>query len=67
MSFRGLTLVAADTAHPGIEYEAAWGDVAALAGHDLPWWPDLLRLPHLIRAWQPGAPAAVVEVPANNE
>lgn len=30
MSFRGL--VAADTAHPGTEYEAAWGDVAALAG-----------------------------------
>ncbi|MET8394606.1 hypothetical protein ABZV59_22230 [Streptomyces anthocyanicus] len=26
----------------------------------------LLRLPHLIRAWQPGATAAVVEVPTKN-
>ncbi|MFE1190121.1 hypothetical protein [[Kitasatospora] papulosa] len=66
MSFRGPALVAADTAHPGIEYEADWGDAAALAGHDLPWWPDLLRLPHLIRQWKPGAPAAVLEVPANS-
>ncbi|MEU6363202.1 MULTISPECIES: hypothetical protein [Streptomyces] len=32
MSFHGPALVAADTAHPGIEYEADWGDVAALAG-----------------------------------
>ncbi|MEU2440203.1 hypothetical protein ABZ595_29095 [Streptomyces rubradiris] len=66
ISFRGPALVAADTAHPGIEYEADWGDVAALAGQDLPWWPALLRLPHLIREWKPGAPAAVVEVPAND-
>lgn len=65
MSFRGPSLVAADTAHPGIEYEADWGDVAALAGQDLPWWPHLLRLPQLIREWKPGAPAAVVEVPPN--
>ncbi|WJV51763.1 hypothetical protein [Streptomyces flavofungini] len=65
MGFHGPALVAADTAHPGIEYEASWGNVAALAGHDLPWWPDLLRLPQLIRQWQPGAPAAVAEVPPN--
>ncbi|MFF9585329.1 hypothetical protein [Streptomyces achromogenes] len=58
-SFRGPALVAADTAHPGIEYEADWGDVAALTGQNLPWWPALLRLPHLIREWKPGAPAAV--------
>ncbi|MEV6165612.1 hypothetical protein AB0L71_27610 [Streptomyces sp. NPDC052052] len=46
MRFRGPALVPADTAHPGIEYEADRGDVASLAGHDLPWWPDPLRLPH---------------------
>ncbi|MFF5131007.1 hypothetical protein ACFY41_29300 [Streptomyces syringium] len=66
MGLRGPALVAADTAHPGIEYEASWGDVAALAGQVLPWWPDLLRLPRVIRQWQPGARAAVVEVPAND-
>ncbi|MET9760046.1 hypothetical protein ABZ016_13470 [Streptomyces sp. NPDC006372] len=66
MGFHGPALVAADIAHPGIEYEADWGDVATLAGQDLPWWPDLLRLPQVIREWQPGAPAAVVEVPAND-
>ncbi len=65
MGITGPALVAADTAHPGIEYEAGWGDVAALAGQPLPWWPDLLRLPELIREWKPGAPAAVVQVPAN--
>lgn len=32
----------------------------------LPWWPDLLRLPSVIREWKPGAQAAVVEVPANH-
>lgn len=26
-----------------------WGDVAALVGQALPWWPDRLRLPPLIR------------------
>jgi hypothetical protein len=61
MSFRGPALVAADTAHPGIEYEVDWGDVATLARQDLPWWPELLRLPQLIREWKPGAPVVVVE------
>ncbi|WP_367140694.1 MULTISPECIES: hypothetical protein [Streptomyces] len=61
----GPALVAADIARPGIEYEASWGDVAALVGQVLPWWPDLLRLPRVIRQWEPGAQAAVVEVPAN--
>ncbi|MFB6807643.1 hypothetical protein [Streptomyces sp. NPDC056387] len=61
----GPALVAAEVAHPRIEYEAEWGDVAALAGQDLPWWPERLRLPELIRAWKPGSPAAVVEVPAH--
>lgn len=32
----------------------------------MPWWPDPLRLPNLIREWKPGAQAAVVEVPAND-
>ncbi|MER5586552.1 hypothetical protein ABT090_33630 [Streptomyces asoensis] len=66
MGFRGPALVAADTTHPGIEYEASWGDVAALVGQELPWWPDLLRLPSVIREWKPEAQAAVVEVPAND-
>lgn len=65
MSFTGPALVAADTAHPGIEYEAEWGDVAALAGQALPWWPHLLRLPQLISTWAPGAPRAAAEVPPN--
>ncbi|WP_331721351.1 hypothetical protein [Streptomyces sp. NBC_00212] len=65
MGIRGPSLVAADTAHPGIEYEADWSDVAALAGQDLPWWPGTLRQAPLIRQWQPGSPAAVVEVPAS--
>ncbi|MFE0580208.1 hypothetical protein [Streptomyces sp. NPDC058874] len=66
MGFSGPALVAADTAHPGIEYEASWGDVAALAGQVMPWWPDLLRLSSLIREWKPGAQAAVAEIPAND-
>lgn len=66
MGLSGPALVAADTAHPGIEYEAGWGKVAALVGQMLPWWPDLLRLPSVIREWKPGAQAAVVEVPAND-
>ncbi|MEW5631201.1 hypothetical protein AB1388_32330 [Streptomyces hydrogenans] len=66
MGLSGPALVAADTAHPGIEYEAGWADVAAYVGQVLPWWPDLLRLPSLIRAWEPGSPAAVAEVPAND-
>ncbi|MFD7163733.1 hypothetical protein [Streptomyces violascens] len=66
MGIRGPALVAADTARPGIEYEADWSDVAALAGQDLPWWPGTLRLAQLIRQWQPGSPATVVEVPASN-
>ncbi|MCF3143765.1 hypothetical protein [Streptomyces platensis] len=65
MGITGPALVAADTAHPGIEYEAGWGDVVALAGQPLPWWPDLLRLPELIREWKPGSPAAVAQVPSN--
>ncbi len=48
MSFIGPALVAADTAHQGIEYEAEWGDVAALAGQARPWWLYLLRLPQRI-------------------
>ncbi|MFG2961606.1 hypothetical protein ACGF5O_48840 [Streptomyces sp. NPDC048291] len=67
MGFTGPALVAADTAHPDIEYEASWGDVAALAGTDLPWWPDLLRLPQVIRLWQPGTKATVVAVPPNEQ
>lgn len=66
MGFGGPALVAADTAHPGIEYEAGWGDVAAYVGQAMPWWPDLLRLSHLIREWKPGAQAAVVKVPPND-
>nr|MDT0521284.1 hypothetical protein [Streptomyces sp. DSM 41633] len=61
----GPALVAAEVAHPRIEYEAEWGDVAALAGQALPWWPERLRLPELIRAWKPGSPAAVADVPPN--
>ncbi|MER5781314.1 hypothetical protein ABT104_06230 [Streptomyces mobaraensis] len=64
ISFSGPALVATDTAHPTIEYEAQWGVVAQLAGQDLPWWPGLLRSAELIRQWQPGAPALVAEVPA---
>ncbi|MFI1502611.1 hypothetical protein [Streptomyces platensis] len=66
MGFTGPALVAADIAHPGIEYEAEWGHVAALAGQALPWWPYLLRLPELIREWKPGAAAVVAQVPSNN-
>lgn len=62
----GPALVAADTAHPSIEYEAAWGHVAALAGQPLPWWPSLLRLPQLITKWRPGTSAITVEVPADD-
>ncbi len=60
-------LVASDTAYPDIEYEAAWGTVTALAGQPLPWWPRLLRLPQLIRAWHPGAPPIVAEVPPGDD
>ncbi|MFB6931305.1 hypothetical protein [Streptomyces chartreusis] len=66
MGIAGPALVAADIARPPIEYEANWGDVAALAGQALPWWPDLLRIPRVIREWKPGAQVAVVEVPAND-
>lgn len=65
MSFTGPALVAADTVRPRIEYEVEWGRVAALAGQKLPWWPELLRLPALIRQWKPGAPAAAAQVPPN--
>ncbi|MGW7551900.1 hypothetical protein [Streptomyces rimosus] len=64
MSFTGPALVAADTAHPGIEYEAEWGALF-LVGQALPWWPYLLRLTQLINKWEPGAPRAVAEVPPN--
>ncbi|MFI1441819.1 hypothetical protein [Streptomyces fructofermentans] len=66
MGLGGPALVAADTAHPDIEYEAGWDDVATYVGQVLPWWPDLLRLPSLIRAWKPGAQVAMVEIPAND-
>ncbi|MCY0922829.1 hypothetical protein OS965_32595 [Streptomyces sp. H27-G5] len=66
MGRRGPALVAADIAHPSIEYEASWGDVTALAGQVLPWWPALLRLPEVIRHWTPGAAEVVVEVPADD-
>ncbi|MFI5945575.1 hypothetical protein ACIBCB_35760 [Streptomyces uncialis] len=66
MGFGGPALVAADTSHPGIEYEASWGDVAAYVGQMLPWWPGLLRVASVIREWTPGARAAVVEIPAND-
>ncbi|WP_329467935.1 hypothetical protein [Streptomyces sp. NBC_01431] len=66
IGFTGPALIASDTAHPAIEYEAEWGDVAALAGQALPWWPNLLRLPRLIRTWQPGTPAAIADVPPND-
>lgn len=66
MGVHGPALVAADPARPGIEYEASWGDVAALVGQVLPWWPDLLRLPRIIREWKPGVQATVVEVPFND-
>ncbi len=59
-------LVASDTARPDIEYEAAWEKVAALAGQPLPWWPRLLRLPRLIRAWEPGTPPTVTKVPSDD-
>ncbi|WP_372412099.1 hypothetical protein [Streptomyces luteireticuli] len=65
VGFSGPALVAADTAHPAIEYEAQWGVVAQLAGQDLPWWPDLLRSARIIRQWHPGAPALVAEVSAS--
>ncbi|AXU16848.1 hypothetical protein [Streptomyces clavuligerus] len=66
VGFGGPALVAADTAHPGIEYEAGWDDVTAYVGEALPWWPDLLRSSRLIREWKPGAQAAVAEIPAND-
>ncbi|MFJ4674046.1 hypothetical protein [Kitasatospora purpeofusca] len=59
----GPALVAADTAQPGIEYEAQWGIVADLVGQSLPWWPGLLRRPEVIRQWRPGAAAVVADVP----
>ncbi|MGW5353392.1 hypothetical protein ACWERV_23135 [Streptomyces sp. NPDC004031] len=62
----GPALVAADTAHPGIEYEASWGVVADLVGQKLPWWPPLLRLTSLIRSWKPGTAPAVVEAPVGD-
>ncbi|MFF3631913.1 hypothetical protein [Streptomyces sp. NPDC002164] len=36
MGFAGPALVAADTAHRGIEYEAGWDDVATYVGQVLP-------------------------------
>ncbi|MET8624672.1 hypothetical protein ABZW30_13100 [Kitasatospora sp. NPDC004669] len=62
----GPALIAADTAQPGIEYEARWGRVADLAGQSLPWWPDLLRRPEVIRLWEPGSPAVVADVLADD-
>ncbi|MFJ1869418.1 hypothetical protein ACIOD1_33015 [Streptomyces sp. NPDC088097] len=67
VGFRGPALVAADTAHPAIEYEASWGDVGELVGQVLPWWPGLLRQSTLIREWRPGAAPTEVEVPANDD
>ncbi|MGW6880208.1 hypothetical protein ACWGEU_08070 [Streptomyces goshikiensis] len=61
----GPALVAAEVAHPRIEYEAEWGVVVALAGQALPWWPELLRTSEMIRMWKPGSPAAVAAVPPN--
>ncbi|GAA2793191.1 hypothetical protein GCM10010441_18040 [Kitasatospora paracochleata] len=62
----GPALVAADTAHPRIEYEAQWGRVADLAGQSLPWWPRLLCRPDVIRQWAPGSPAVVAAVPVDD-
>ncbi|MCX5078879.1 hypothetical protein OHA84_37360 (plasmid) [Streptomyces sp. NBC_00513] len=67
VGFRGPALVAADTAHPAIEYEASWGDVGELVGQVLPWWPGLLRQSTLIREWRPGAAPTEVEVLANDD
>ncbi|MEU6680990.1 hypothetical protein [Streptomyces sp. NPDC046925] len=62
----GPALVATDVTRPRIEYEARWGVAATLAGHELPWWPHLLRLPHVIRQWQPGAATTIAKVPSND-
>ncbi|MCF3105457.1 hypothetical protein IPZ58_28270 [Streptomyces roseoverticillatus] len=67
LGISGPALIAADTAHPAIEYEARWGVVARLAGQHLPWWPHLLRRPQIIRQWHPGAPALTVEVPSSDQ
>ncbi|MER8193493.1 hypothetical protein ABTY00_05930 [Streptomyces microflavus] len=66
MGLGGPALVAADTAHPAIEYEAGWDKVTAYTGQVMPWWPDALRLPSLIREWKPGAQPSTVETPAND-
>ncbi|MFC1436052.1 hypothetical protein ACEZDB_36005 [Streptacidiphilus sp. N1-3] len=64
----GPGLIACDVAQPTIEYEADWPRVAQLAGQALPWWPDLLRHPDLIRAWRPDAgPAVASPLPSADE
>ncbi|MGW7064943.1 hypothetical protein ACWGHM_41535 [Streptomyces sp. NPDC054904] len=67
VGLRGPALIAADTAHPAIEYEASWGDIGELVGQVLPWWPSLLRQAPLIREWKPGVAPVEIEVPANDD
>jgi hypothetical protein len=41
-------------------YSATWQQVGAILGTTVPFWYQLLRDPDTIKAWRPGAPAAIV-------
>lgn len=48
------------TAEPGTgsgwtNFGARWSDLVRVLGQPAPYWPYMLRIPHLIRAWEPGA------------
>lgn len=58
----GPALRAINTATPDTETDLRWADLARVLGQPMPYWPLPLRLPDLIRAWQPGA--APVTAPA---
>lgn len=51
------------TAQPGNltewnDFGVEWTDLARALGQPAPYWPYMLRVPTLIAAWKPGAPAA---------
>ncbi|WP_344681403.1 hypothetical protein [Saccharopolyspora taberi] len=48
------------TAEPGAQpdwtdFGVRWSDLVRVLGQPAPYWPYMLRIPHLIQAWEPGA------------
>jgi hypothetical protein len=41
------------------KYEVGWSKLSEVLGQPMPFWPVSLRIPELLKAWQPGSAAAV--------